>query len=73
MFISIRTGGVKPAYKRFSSDSGRSISDARLWSPEGEQFMSSMEIGLLMVLGISAFGFITLGIDLLRARRTKGK
>jgi hypothetical protein len=31
--------------------------------------MSSVEIGLLMVLGISTFGFITLGIDLLRARR----
>jgi hypothetical protein len=30
--------------------------------------MSSVEIGLLMVLGISTFGFITLGIDLLRAR-----
>ncbi len=36
--------------------------------------MSSVEIGLLMVLGISTFGFITLGIDLLRARRVgKGK
>lgn len=31
--------------------------------------MSSIEIGLLMVLCISTFGFITLGIDLLRARR----
>jgi hypothetical protein len=31
--------------------------------------MSSFEIGLLMVLGISTLGFITLGIDLLRARR----
>lgn len=36
--------------------------------------MSSVEIGLLMVLGISTFGFITLGIDLLRVRRLgKGK
>jgi hypothetical protein len=36
--------------------------------------MSSVEIGLLMVLGISTFGFITLGIELLRARRLgKGK
>lgn len=36
--------------------------------------MSSVEIGLLIVLGISTFGFITLGIDLLRARRLgKGK
>jgi len=36
--------------------------------------MNSVEIGLLMVLGISTFGFITLGIDLLRARRLgKGK
>ncbi|CAI8853795.1 DUF2788 domain-containing protein [Pseudomonas sp. IT-P2] len=41
--------------------------------PRGEPFMSSVEIGLLMVLGISFFGFITLGIDLLRARRIKGK
>jgi hypothetical protein len=36
--------------------------------------MSSVEIGLLMVLGISTFGFVTLGVDLLRARRVgKGK
>jgi hypothetical protein len=36
--------------------------------------MNSVEIGLLLVLGISTFGFITLGIDLLRARRLgKGK
>lgn len=33
--------------------------------------MSSIQIGLLMLLGISAFGFITLSIDLLRARRPK--
>ncbi len=31
--------------------------------------MSSVEIGLLMVLGISTFGFITLAIDVLRTRR----
>jgi hypothetical protein len=31
--------------------------------------MSSVEIGLLMVLGISTFGFITLAVDLLRTRR----
>jgi hypothetical protein len=36
--------------------------------------MNSVEIGLSLVLGISTFGFITLGIDLLRARRFgKGK
>ena len=36
--------------------------------------MSSIQIGLLMVLGISVFGFITLSVDLLRARRIgKGK
>ena len=36
--------------------------------------MSSVQIGLLLLLGISTFGFITLGIDLLRARRVgKGK
>ncbi|EUB71304.1 hypothetical protein DFS28_111118 [Pseudomonas sp. 478] len=33
--------------------------------------MSSVQIGLLMLLGISSFGFITLTIDLLRARRMK--
>jgi hypothetical protein len=33
--------------------------------------MSSVQIGLLMLLGISSFGFITLSIDLLRARRMK--
>ncbi len=33
--------------------------------------MSSVQIGLLMLLGISTFGFITLSIDLLRARRMK--
>ncbi|VVM93695.1 hypothetical protein PS624_02955 [Pseudomonas fluorescens] len=31
--------------------------------------MSSVQIGLLMVLGISTFGFITLAVDLLRTRR----
>lgn len=31
--------------------------------------MSSVQIGLLMVLGISTFGFITLAIDLMRTRR----
>lgn len=31
--------------------------------------MSSVQIGLLMVLGISIFGFITLAVDLLRTRR----
>ncbi len=35
--------------------------------------MSSFEIGLLMVAGISVFGFITLGVDLLRARRVRDK
>lgn len=33
--------------------------------------MSSVQIGLLMLLGINSFGFITLTIDLLRARRMK--
>jgi hypothetical protein len=33
--------------------------------------MSSVQIGLLMLSGIVAFGFITLSIDLLRARRMK--
>ena len=33
--------------------------------------MSSVQIGLLMLLGISSFGFITLTIDLLRAPRMK--
>jgi hypothetical protein len=33
--------------------------------------MSSVQIGLLMLLGISTFGFITLSVDLLRARRMK--
>jgi hypothetical protein len=33
--------------------------------------MSSVQIGLLMLLGISTFGFITLSVDLLRARRLK--
>ena len=33
--------------------------------------MSSIQIGLLMLLGISTFGFITLSIDLMRARRMK--
>jgi hypothetical protein len=31
--------------------------------------MSSVQIGLLMVLGISTFGFITLAVDMLRTRR----
>jgi hypothetical protein len=31
--------------------------------------MSSVQIGLLMVLGISTFGFITLAVDLLRTLR----
>ncbi|EXF94283.1 hypothetical protein HK44_002760 [Pseudomonas fluorescens HK44] len=31
--------------------------------------MSSVQIGLLMLFTISAFGFITLLIDVLRARR----
>ncbi|MDR7108012.1 hypothetical protein ACVK1X_004609 [Pseudomonas sp. PvR086] len=36
--------------------------------------MSSVQIGLLMLLGISTFGFVSLAIDLLRARRVnKGK
>jgi hypothetical protein len=33
--------------------------------------MSSVQIGLLMLLGITTFGFATLSIDLLRARRMK--
>lgn len=33
--------------------------------------MSSVQIGLLMLSGIIAFGFITLSIDLVRARRVK--
>jgi hypothetical protein len=33
--------------------------------------MSSVQVGLLMLLGISTFGFIHLAIDLLRARRLK--
>lgn len=37
----------------------------------GELTMSSVQIGLLMLLGISSLGFITLAIDLLRARRMK--
>ncbi|WP_347901584.1 hypothetical protein [Pseudomonas purpurea] len=36
--------------------------------------MSSVQIGLLMLFTISAFGFITLSVDVLRARRlNKGK
>lgn len=36
--------------------------------------MSNVQIGLLVLLGISAFGFVTLSIDLWRARRPgKGK
>jgi hypothetical protein len=31
--------------------------------------MSNVQIGLLVLLGISAFGFVTLSIDLWRARR----
>lgn len=33
--------------------------------------MSSIQIGLLMLLGISTLGFVTLSIDLMRARRMK--
>jgi hypothetical protein len=33
--------------------------------------MSSVQIGLLMLLGISTFGFVTLSIDLMRTRRMK--
>lgn len=33
--------------------------------------MSSVQIGLLLLLGISTFGFVTLSIDVLRARRMK--
>lgn len=36
--------------------------------------MSNVQIGLLVLFGISAFGFITLSIDLWRARRaSKGQ
>ncbi|AZD09980.1 hypothetical protein C4K26_4599 [Pseudomonas chlororaphis] len=36
--------------------------------------MSNVQIGLLVLFGISAFGFVTLSIDLWRARRpNKGK
>ena len=73
MFISIRTGGVKPAYKRFLRIRNGLFLSPDSYHPRREPFMSSVEIGLLMVLGISFFGFITLGIDLLRARRIKGK
>ncbi len=31
--------------------------------------MTSVQVGLLMLFTISAFGFITLAIDVLRARR----
>lgn len=36
--------------------------------------MSNVQIGLLVLFGISTFGFVTLSIDLWRARRLgKGK
>ncbi|AZE50572.1 hypothetical protein C4K04_4921 [Pseudomonas chlororaphis] len=43
------------------------------WS-RTEVAMSNVQIGLLVLFGISAFGFVTLSIDLWRARRPgKGK
>ncbi|AZC32877.1 hypothetical protein C4K38_4939 [Pseudomonas chlororaphis subsp. piscium] len=43
------------------------------WSST-EVAMSNVQIGLLVLFGISAFGFVTLSIDLWRARRLgKGK
>lgn len=33
--------------------------------------MSSVQIGLLLLLGISTFGFVTLSIDVMRSRRMK--